>query len=261
MKKLGDSTTQEKIQKMMMEHIADCLYMCIDLEVYGITDPNVEFYYNENNGNIDTVIMRYYDSIRLYSSDIGPICNECVEFIRSFKPMAICGQSSIIKVLESYFSEYEPEYGIIISNNKYTEFKQFELITQAGIQDVKEIAELMFSTEEFSRNNTISTLEKQLLDRMKMGMGRNYIIRENGAVVAHSAIVAEYGDYAIESGLVVREDCKKKLYGMIIHQYIIKQLTLENKVLFGIRYNNGMRKNAKAEKLNILSECGRLIPR
>lgn len=259
MKKIDSEQLREKYLTVLKKNIAECLYLAIDLETYGLNDPNVTFYYDEVNGEPETLIMKYYDSVQLFSADADWNAADHADFIASLSPVAICAKKDIIEKLENFFPDYFPEYGIVIADNKYMEFKQFSMVRQARPEDADRIAGLMFSTEEFRQNNTFDTLVKQLSDRMKSGLGRSFVIEDNGIIAAHSAIYAECGDAAVESGLVVHEDHKRKFYGMIIHEYIKKQLTLENKTLYGLRYNESMQNSARKEKLDIRAECGRLI--
>lgn len=260
-KKLTDEATRQRILGLVKKDIARCLYLGIDLEVYGLDCPDVTFYYSETGGTIDLVVMHYYDSVRMFTPSGNWDVQECAEFIRPFRPMAVCGEKSMIERIQQFFRDYDAEYGIVIADTEYKKFPQFRLVSQAVEQDIPEITQLMCSTEEFSRNNTPEVLERQLRDRMRMGMGRDFIIRENGVIAAHTAIYAECGEAAVESGLVVHEDYKKKFYGLIIHEYIKKTLSEENKTLYGLRYNDGMQKNARAEKLDVRAECGKLVPK
>ncbi len=259
MKKLDNELLKNKFLDTVKQNIGQCVYLAIDLETYGLDDPNVTFYYDEIDGELETLIMKYYDSIQMFSPNYNWDEKKYVEFIKSLSPIAVCARKDIIQKLENHFTEYFPEYGIVIADNKYMEFKQFNLVRQAEPGDARRIAELMYSSNEFRQNNTLDVLEKQLYDRMKSGLGRSFIIEEDGIIVAHTAIYAECGNVAIESGLVVHEDYKRKFYGMIIHEYIKKKLSLESKTLYGIRYNDNMQTNAKKEKLDIRAECGRLI--
>ena len=260
LRKLTDENTRQRILSILKANIAQCLYLGIDLEVYGLDCPDVNFYYSESSGGIDLVVMHYYDSVRIYSPGESWDVSACAELIRPFRPMAVCGKKDMIERMQEYFPDYDGEYGIVIADTQYKAFPQFRLVSRATEEDIPEIAELLYSTEEFRRNNTLDVLERQLRDRMRMGIGRNFIIRENGVVAAHTAIYAECGDAAVESGLVVHEDYKRKFYGLIIHEYIKKLLSEEHKTLYGLRYNEGMQQNARAEKLDVRAECGKLVP-
>lgn len=256
---LKDEQLKEKYLETLKKNIAQCLYLAIDLETYGLDDPNVTFYYDETDSELNTLIMKYYDSVQMYAAAPDWDAEGYVDFITSLNPLAICARKDIIEKLEPFFANYYPEYGIVITDNKYTEFKQFAVVRQAVPDDAGAIAGLMYSTEEFKQNNTLAVLEKQLADRMRSGKGRSFVIEDNGMIVAHTAVYAECGDAAVESGLVVHEDFKKKFYGMIIHEYLKKVLSLERKKLYGLRYNDSMQNCAKKEKLDIQAECGRLI--
>ena len=260
-KKLDNEQLKKQFLEELKENIAQCLYLTIDLEMYGLNDPKVNFYYDLYQGRLNTLIMKYYDSVQIFSPNDNWNGSIYVDFIRGLDPIAICGKKQMIEQLRPFMQEYYSEYGIVVADNRYREFPQFKLVRQAIPQDAKKSAELMFSTEEFSQNNSLDMLEKQLFDRMRNGIGRSFVIEEDGMIVAHTAIYAECGNAAVESGLVVHNEYVKKFYGLIIHEYIKKVLTEEKKTLYGLRYNETMQNSARKEDLDVRAECGRLIKR
>lgn len=261
MKKLMLESLANEFKATLKDNIEQCLYLAIDLETYGLDDNNVTFYYDEKDDKLETLIMKYYDSIQMFSPDPEWNGEKYVNFIKGLSPVAICGRKEMIETLEPLLTEYFSEYGIVIADNHYMDFQQFELVHEASAEDAHDIAALMMQTEEFFQNNSQEVLEKQLYDRIKSGLGRSFIIREDGLIVAHTAIYAQCGNIAVESGLVVHEKYKKKFYGMIIHEYLKKTLSLENKILYGLRYNNNMKNCAVEENLDVKAHCGRLIIR
>lgn len=257
MKVLTDEIKRSEILEMLKNRIAQCLYIAMDLEIYGLRNPDVTFYYDDDE--VFTIIMMYYDTVQMFTSGKASDLLKYVDFIKGLNPIAICAGKDIVEQLEPHFENYKAEYGIVISDNSYLEFKQFDMIRAAKMEDVDGIAELMLSTEEFSQNNTLDVLKKQLSERICTGRGRSFVIEDEGKIVAHTAIYAEIENVAVESGLVVHADYKKKFYGMIIHEYIKKVLSQENKKLFGRRYNESMQNSAQLEKMVVEAECGRLI--
>lgn len=250
---------QKEILQLLKRNISSCLYLAIDLEVYGIDHPNVSFWYDAQGQEAITVIMKYYDTLQIFSNDNNWKAENYAEFMLNLNPVAICGRKQMIMELEKYMPDYFSEYGVVIVDNNYREFRQFQQVREATVSDAAEIAKLMFMSEEFRANNSLNILEKQLKDRISNKLGRSYIIEEDGQIVAHTAIYAECGNVAVESGLVVHPDYKKKFYGLIIHEYIKKVLAQEGKELYGLRYNESMQKSAQKEKIQIMAECGRLI--
>ena len=259
--RLKDELLKESFLQILKENIAQWLYLEIDLEMYDLNHPQVSFYYDLDQGELNTLIMKYYDSVQIYSPKDQWSGEAYVDFLLDLDPVAICGRKQMIEQLQPFMHDYFAEYGIVVADNRYREFPQFDLVRQANSQDAGQIAELMFSTEEFSQNNSLEVLKKQLLDRMNSGIGRSFVIEENGMIVAHTAIYAECGNVAVESGLVVHDQYVKKFYGLIIHEYIKKVLTQEGKTLYGLRYNDNMQNSAKKEAMDVRAECGRLIKR
>lgn len=258
MKKINDRRTQEVVLEYLKRHLEECIYMAIDLERYGYQYSEVEFWYTEKEDKLYTVLMKYYDSFQIFSSEDEWNDRESIEFMKQYHVRTICGKESIIKKLEKYMKEYDVQYGIIVREDTYRDFRQFEFIRAATPADAEEIAKLMCMDEDFRMNYSLEGLTQQLADRMNEGMGRSYVIVEDDQIVAHSAIYAECDQIAVESGLIVHEDYKKKLYGMIVHEFIKKVLLSEGKVLYGFRIVENMRRNARALDLNICGCYGKM---
>ncbi len=258
MNKIENMETRNLILAYLKSHLEECIYLTIDLEKYGYQCPEVEFWYTEKEGRPNTVLMKYYDSFQVFSADDKWEAEESAAFMERYHVQTICGKESMIKKLEERMTEYSAQYGIIVKEDTYKEFKQFELVREAEAEDAGEIANLMLTDEDFKMNYSLEELTKQLRDRMNDKMGRSYIIKEDGKIVAHTAIYAECGPAAVESGLIVHEDYKKKLYGMIIHEFIKKKLLSEGKTLYGFRIVDNMQRYAKALGLNVCGYYGKL---
>lgn len=257
--KLVEQERKNELLKILYNNIEKCLYLTLDLEKYGLNNKNVHFYIEEDKNQMNMVLMKYYDTIHIFSENGTFDKIKLVDFIKKLNPIAICAEKKVIKSIEKYFPKNEVEYGVIINDNNYTYFKQFEKVERAKVSDSKEIATLMFSTEEFSKNNTLSTLEEQLQERIQNNIGESYVIREDNIIVAHTAIYAQNKKIAIESGLVVHEDYKKKFYGMIIHEYMKKLTKDRGQILYGIRYNEEMQIYAEQEGLEVKCFCGKIL--
>lgn len=258
MNKIENTETRDQILEYLKRHLEECIYLTIDLEKYGYQCPEAEFWYTEKEGRPDTVLMKYYDSFQIFSADEQWDAKESAELMGTYHVQTICGKESMIRKLEKHMEGYSAQYGIIVKEDSYREFKQFELVREAEAKEAGEIAELMLTDEDFKMNYSPEELTQQLRDRMNDKMGRSYVIKEDGKIVAHTAIYAECGPVAVESGLIVHEDYKKKLYGMIIHEFIKKKLLSEGKTLYGFRVVDNMQRYAKALGLNVCGCYGKL---
>lgn len=260
MKKLEEKDF-DRILNYLREHKTECIYLTIDLEKYGTKSPQVDFWYNETDGEPDTVLMKYYDSFQIFSANPNWNVEEAAEWIAQYEVTTICGKESMIRALSEKLSDYTPAYGVVVKQDTFREFRQFENIRSALPEDAMEIARLMCLDEEFDENYKLEVLAEQLADRMKEGVGRSYVMREDGRIVAHVSVFAENSDMAVVSGLIVAPEYAGKFYGMIIYEYVKMQLMQEGKTVYGFRIKDSMKRCAKAENGAVCGGYGKLTRR
>ena len=51
MKKIISKEEQERVLQYLKMHLTECIYLTIDLEMYGYTHPEVQFWYDEKDGD------------------------------------------------------------------------------------------------------------------------------------------------------------------------------------------------------------------
>lgn len=250
------------IQVFLKKNIADCLYMYIDIVQYGVDNANIEIWIDDSNGSISAVAMRYYDSLQIYLDDFEKNVNWVSEEIKQNEYSMVSGPKMVIEILEEKLKDtYDSEYGDVYQITSYRLFDSNGLVEHATCNDMKEVAKLICSDPAFEQNYKVDILERQLKDRLKSGMGRNIIIKECGQIVAHIATYAECENITITSGLIVRNDCRKKLYGLMIESYLVNELLAENKMVYTFILDK-----RRAELLNAIgahrcSEYGKLTKR
>ena len=112
--------------------------------------------------------------------------------------------------------------------------------------------------KEFGANYEVHDLARQLTERAETGMGRNYIIRKDGKIIAHIATFAETENIAVTSGLIVHPDYRNYPYGAMMESYLVNRLLEEGIKAFTfvnstkrIKYLNalGMKMCGEYEKL------------
>lgn len=234
------------ILRYLQEHMSDCIYLYIDLQKYGTENPNVQFWCSWKGESPNTVLMKYYDSFQIFSAYEKWDIEETIKLLKEHPVTTISGKANMIEELSALLPEYISAYGVIVDEKDYREFEQFSSIREARPEDATEIARLMCTDEEFENNYKVEVLARQLADRIREKVGRSYIMREDGKIVAHTAIFAENEEVAVESGLIVDAAYQSRFYGMIIHEYIKKQMIKEGKKLYGFRIKERMKRCTKA---------------
>lgn len=257
--KRADGKDLDRVIAFLRENLDDCVYIYIDIVKYGLEHPDVKLWFSECNNSINSVAMKYYDSFQLFSKnaemDKDIICN----VLEEYPVKTISGSENVIREIETRLkTEYDCNYGIVVKETKYKKMPGFDKIEEATVQDCYEIACLMCQDEEFGRNYDVKILSKQLADRIETGMGRSFVIREEGEIVGHVATFAEVDDLVVQSGLMVSDKAKNPFCGLILHEYM-KGVSLDKgKSVYAFRIKEEMKRYEKSPGTVICGHYGKL---
>lgn len=243
---------------VLKKRIDECIYLYIDLKEYGTEDENVSVWMDQYDDG-ELFVMKYYDSFQIFSSTENWDISAVKKLIDEYGVTTICGPRWMIEKLENICADtYYTGYGVVVKESKYREFGQFDMIKKAVPEQAMAIAQLMCTDAEFSNNYDVEILAKQLADRIKSGVGENYVIEENGEIQAHVGVFAQTDSVAVESGLIVSEYGAKKLYGMIIHEYVKKVLIDREKAVYAFRIKRDMLRATSVTNATLCGEYGKM---
>jgi N-acetylglutamate synthase-like GNAT family acetyltransferase len=234
--------------------LGNCVYLYMDIKKYGLNNKNMKVWVN-NAPCLSSVVMRYYDSMQLYSSKEVEDSNEILECICCENVKMISAPKSLIELLKEdkrIREQYNSKDGYTFWFGNYRKFP-YEEIETADVGDLKEIAELICMDEEFSGNYQSEVLERQLRERLLTGMGRNYKIQKDGKIIAHIATFAEEAQIAVTSGLIVHPQYRNFPYGTMLESYIVNVLQEEGFRVFTFIND---KKRVKLQKALGHKECG-----
>lgn len=257
--KLANKADVNNIILFLKEHVDHCIYIYIDIVKYGVEHPDIKLWYSETNKGINSVLMKYYDSFQIYSLDVERDKKEICHILEDNPVKTISGNEEVIRTIEKCFLEaYVVNYGIVVKETKYKKLPGFDKVEPALISDCEAIAQLMCQDEEFGNNYEENELARQLKDRMQTGMGKSFVLRENGEIVGHVATFAEADDLVVQSGLIVSKKAKNPFSGLVLHEYM-KGVSLENgKSVYAFRIKEEMKKYEKSPGTVICGHYGKL---
>lgn len=225
-----------KILGYLKKGIQDCIYMYIDIKKYGLKNSAMKVWYdNDENGQLNIVVMKYHTSISLYSNEDDRDLKGVIELIKEYSPNSISAKKVFIeKIYFEMADVYDVMYGHILQLVKYPDFKKDYIVETAQDKDMLEIAKLVVSDVQIGAYYDVNDLAEQFKERRHSGMGRNYIIRENGRIVGHIATYAELDNIAVASGLIADPSYEGRLLlGPILEGYMIREMHKEGYTLFG----------------------------
>lgn len=220
MKKAVNSDEIINILEYLDNDVENCLYMYADIEKYGLENDNMSVWYDTDEIGIRMVVMKYHNNFQVYSNRGFYDLEGVIELINQYNPNGISGRKEIIVYLQKYLSEkYHTEYGVIFRGKAIDKEKIKSALADCDVcielakaENAKDIAELVCMDEELGSVYTVESLAAELSDRINTGMGRSYIIRDNGKVVAHNATYAESEKFVVVSGLMVHPEFRDTEY-------------------------------------------------
>jgi predicted GNAT family acetyltransferase len=256
--------TKEKVPAVLEylgKDVENCIYLYIDISVYGVDNPNMKVWVDESDEGIRLVAMQYHNGFQVYADSNDFDAVEVADLFMNSDAGMLSARESIINILIPLVSDgCSVTYGSILRLTKIHSFGCEKAgIEQAGPEDVDEIAGLICGDDYYLGSYDFKHFREELADRMRTGMGRSFIIRDNGRIVAHNSITAEAGDIAVAGMLVVRRDYRHTLYALHMEEFIIKKLNDEGKKLFGFSTDKKRGKQFELMGNKVAAKYGKII--
>lgn len=262
---IKDTENLKEILSYIERDKVKCIYLYIDLLVYGLKNPYLRVWYDTDDQGIRMVIMKYHKSFQVYSNRSFNETDNLLKLIDKETPYCISGRQEIIKAIENKLPQYNAEYGMVIQHPDPDEKKLRSImalenteIIQATVEDAKEIASLICSDDELGAPYTVDSLTEELSERMKTGMGRSFVIRDKGKIVAHTATFAESDEYAVGGGLVVDKEYRHTDYFYNLDNYVKLLLKKEGKSLLGMILDKRLQKVYERKGGKTVAHYGKL---
>lgn len=251
----------DEILQYLRKDIENCIYLYIDIYRYGVNNPYMKVWYEKKNDELSMVVMKYHHSFQIYSHLQSPQLDEVWKLMQQYQAAMISGREEIIRKLELLCEgEYFSTFGEILRLTNFYSFGCEDIIIEeATVDDALEIAQLICADDYYKEAYTIDELYEQLTDRMNTKMGRSFIIRDQGKVVAHNSISAETDDVAVAAMLLVDKKYRHTMYGIALEEFIVKKLNAEGKKLFGFSTNKKRKKQFERMGNKVAATYGKLI--
>lgn len=231
------NSDKTKLMDYLKENMEECLYLFIDISNYSIESDICEVKYTEENGCIDYILMRYYNSYQLYSHKKNYLPTEICEYVKNNPVLMISGRKDLIEVLEKELCGYKATYGYIYDLNRKVSKSAIDSVKWGTIEDAEEIADLIQMDSDLGGHYSRENLITQLVDRIESGTGRSCIMREDGKIVAHTATYAENDVVSVISGTVVHPDYRSGNYFLKITTALQGMLAMEGKKAYTFAVN------------------------
>lgn len=238
----AERTELPRILDYYKKDLRNCLYGYIDVQKYGIDDPNLSLYFDENGDGIHTVITEYCGGLQLYSFDNRGDLNNILSFLKEKNSPMLNGEQRLLRQIYPFLKgSYTLETGIVLQMKQCRMERVAEEVEMAREEDYMEIARLICSDRELGGFWSSSQLCRQLLKRSREKFGRNFIIRRNGKIVCHAATYAEADRLAVIGGVITKKGYRRQGLAEQTVGELCRQLLAEGKIphLFCYKENAG----------------------
>ncbi len=248
------------ICEYLREDVGNCVYLYIDISKYGLDNPNMKVWLDENDQGINLVVMKYYNSIQVYSRtedwDMKPVS----DLIEKEQVGMVSGQNWIIeKLYPTCGINYDLEIGYVFKLTNFKDFGSIVEIEKGTVEDMHECAALICANESIGSYYEVENLASQLRERIETGIGRSLVIRnDEGRIIAHIATYAEYDHIATTAGLIAEDDGSNIPYGTLLESRLVNDLLAEGFEIFTFVTEARRARFFRAMKCEELSRYGKM---
>lgn len=251
---LANINDKEKIDSYISNDYSKCLYLYLNYKKYGFNTEQVSIYLQYVNSEIVSLILKYYNTIHIYSKNKEIDYDELKKFLLEVNPTMICAEKIIIENLEKNLlaSEYLVEYGSIRCLSEIDIEDSVELI-EAQEEDFEQITKLLKIDEGLSGSQTPESLKNQLIERYRQKFSRNFVLKDENKIIAHICTGAENSEIAILTNLIVDKDYRNKGIGKKLCETFCSSLIKNGQKIYLINYTKESTK--LYEKIGFVKCC------
>lgn len=212
---------------------------------YGFDSDITDIYVQSENGIINSVMLKYYSCLHVYSRDGAFDAEELGLFVKENKfSMVYCTSETAKRIYDSLPDTIHSKATITagwVAQIKKIDKGPKKLAVNAKDKDFDQIVRLIYEDEDIGRSYNFDNLAHQLKERSQEGYARNIVIKQNDLVIAHACTNAETESIAVVAELLVRKEYRKKGYAFEIWRDLCMQLLSENKSVFSFYYSKESR--------------------
>ncbi|MGN0334358.1 MAG: GNAT family N-acetyltransferase [Lachnospiraceae bacterium] len=223
---------QEDVEKLLAyfeNDLKNCLYSYIDLKKFGIANPNLKVFLDEEE-QIRCSALKYYEGLQLFDAYGRMDAEETAMLIRNLNSQIVSSTIEVIEKLYPYLKDsYEMEQGFVTEMKQLPQTELSGEVRPAQREDYEEIAKLICSDPGVGGHYEPEDLKEQLLTRLEEGFGRNYILKRDGEIIHHAATYAELENLAVISGVITRADWRGRGVGTLAVRKLCADLLREGK--------------------------------
>ncbi|EOT39961.1 GNAT family N-acetyltransferase [Enterococcus columbae] len=226
----------------ILEYIDDkyheSIYLYLNINKYGLRNSKIKVWIQYNDNDIESVILKYYTGLHIYSRKKIFNIRELCQLIYSENPTIICAERSIIVKLGNLLPDYKIKFGFIAQYQRQNSF-DFELksnIVRALPQHYDDMIKMLLQ-DEIGKTYTYSDLKDQITNRIADNYSRSYCIYNGDKLVAQISTGAEESGVATLSYVMTDSHYRNKGYASELVKHLSEELSKEEFKVYLIYYD------------------------
>lgn len=251
---------QEKILRYLEPHVEECVYLYLDIYQYGIGSDMIEVWYEPDEESYKLIVMKYFNCFQVFSQDNGFDPAELVRLSEQYHIDRIFARRATIEYILPYFNNrFFAEFGKVVEMKKHRDFsKMYDLVETATVEDIPELVQLLLTDEENAKSYSYEELAQFFKDLYASGIGKSFILRQDGRIVATVTISARTDIFIVGAYTMVHKDYRNTLFGSVVDSYIINVAKGEHR-FFGFITEPRRIRMFQALGNPVVAEYGKLI--
>lgn len=221
----------EYLKGIIKKDIFQNVYLYIDTSTYGFENQDIQTWIISDSEADTVIVYKYYNSLQIFgiSDPSDENIREICFLIEKNDSQMLSGSVELIRKISCLISEWKKTEGIIMKAGQEAAKVDSE-VCKASADECYEIASLICADEGIGGHYSVALLEEQLQDRMKNWHCQNFVLKENGTIVAHMGTYADVEGLAVLGGLVTAPAARGQGYGKRVLQSLTAQVIKEQKV-------------------------------
>jgi len=229
---------EQKDNARILRYIGDsyeeCPYLYMNLRKYGIDDPTVSVWLDEDreSDKLLGVYLKYFDCLHFFTKDLKYQVHDILSQIELHHPKVIFMQMQIgEKIGERMTPFYELHHMDVMSASRVRSAGT-DGVKRADRSDIPPIVDFLMSDAAYANVYDRKTVYDQFLQRYDDGYSRFHYVSQNGKIVSCAGTNAELNDIAVIGGLLTSPPCRKQGLCSKVTSSIWKETLSEGKRVF-----------------------------
>lgn len=214
------------------------LFIYGDVEAYGLEGDRLDIWAVENNGEFDSILMRFNEYYIPYSKNNNfcrlPIINK----LKQQKAIYISGKKAVIEKISGGFPDIKLTDTHLARIDKLFNKHSAPGIQKAELKDIEDITRFYCDIEEFDTRNRYQRSLESSRDYIIKGTGRFFYMRINGEIVSVAASTAENSKSAMVVGVATSLKHRGKGYATMVVSELCDDILSEGKEFLCLFYYN-----------------------